>query len=146
VVGNAISTAGTALSSADMLYQVTKQMVLETVGQRQIISDDPELQAKIERLHEIKKDYEQLVKLGLVFCSQFDALAETMNLLGNQMFEMSLKETANARLNMNKVADAYRNTAKQENSYVNFVRTFYENISLFRDKALEDTFDTLKKV
>jgi len=144
VVGQAFSSTKNALSGADMLYQVTKQMVLESVGQGKQ-SDDPVLQAKIDKLNEIKNDYDQLVKLGTLYCNQFDAFADTMNALGNLMFEMSLKEQGTCRISMNKVADAYRATSKHENSYNNFVRTFYENIALFRAKALEDTLDTVKK-
>jgi len=133
-----------AWSSMGLLYQVTKQMVLETVGKTKP-DEDPKMQQQLDRLNEIKAHYEQLSKLGAQFCTQFDALADTSNLLGNHLFHMSLKEKGQCRENVLKLAEGYRTIFKNDQAYGAFIRSFYDNIALFKDKALEDTLETVKR-
>jgi len=137
------SAASSVLDGIDGFYTITKQYVLESLGKVKTTTD-PEFQSRLDKLHQIKKQYEEISSLGSSFFAQFAALNETMKQFGSKLTEIGVNEKEEFD-ELLKLGEAYRSVAKASEVDQPRVDRFSKTITAARTKAIDDTYETVKR-
>jgi hypothetical protein len=125
-------------------YKCTRQMVSEKLGKSQRTVLDPELDASIETLRDMKKKYELVLTCAQRMTAQFKQIVETQKALGNLFAELGQKAsdlndefTGNAELQKSLVQNA--------EILIDGLKLFTSNLETLCSKAMEDMLCTVQK-
>lgn len=123
-------------------YKCTKQIVNEKLGKTNR-TVDPELDASIENLRELKKKYENILALSKNLTSQFCNVLTTQKTLAESFAELAQKSPdLNEEFTSN--SEIQRSLIKHGETLINGIRTFTSNLNTLCSKTIEDTLITIR--
>eukprot|EP01125_Pyxidicula_operculata_P011272 TRINITY_DN3685_c0_g1_i1.p1 TRINITY_DN3685_c0_g1~~TRINITY_DN3685_c0_g1_i1.p1 ORF type:complete len:313 (-),score=65.36 TRINITY_DN3685_c0_g1_i1:113-1051(-) len=117
---------------------VTKQKVLETIGQAQA-NIDQETQVRIDKLTRITAQYDHLNSLLVQLTSNFKAFHESQKLLGESLYENGVKEDENIAESMRQAGEYHRKLDKPGLELIESLKKVQIVISTFKNAAIQDT-------
>jgi len=126
-------------------WALTKQRLLEHFG-RATVSKDSDLIEKLNKLEEIKSRYDRLLDIGFKYCDQLNSFLEIQAQFGAVCAVFSTKEVNHLQPIVEKISTSTRKVTKNyQEILVPALSTFLGSIVTFRQKALEDTLETVRK-
>eukprot|EP01119_Soliformovum_irregulare_P002834 TRINITY_DN13092_c0_g1_i1.p1 TRINITY_DN13092_c0_g1~~TRINITY_DN13092_c0_g1_i1.p1 ORF type:complete len:301 (-),score=87.63 TRINITY_DN13092_c0_g1_i1:38-940(-) len=126
------------------MFQVAKERVMEKMGKAHK-TEDPVLAEKIKKLDDVKQQYDKIIAVGKKYVEQTIALNNTTRSLGALFTTFSVNDTENTAGMMMMFGNAQSEIATQNEVILQKAERFFGTITTFRDKAIEDALETIKR-
>jgi hypothetical protein len=123
-------------------YKCTKQIVSEKLGKTQR-TIDPELEATINHLRELKKKYENILGLSNSLSLYFTNIVTTQRQLGDSFADLATKSPELIE-EFNANAQTQRNLARHADTLIRGINQFVASLNTLCTKTIEDTLITIR--
>jgi len=141
-----LNTSAKNMSNLETAYVATKQRVLEAIGSEPpALSENPDLNDKIERLYTQKVSYEKLIEMTTKYRNQFDEITQTQSQLGTFFLEASVKEKEELWKKLQKIGESHKSMSKYRDAHVKHYDQFIDTLTTFKEKAIADALASVKK-
>ncbi|CAF0705775.1 unnamed protein product [Brachionus calyciflorus] len=123
-------------------YKCTRQIVSEKLG-KSSRTVDPELEAQIENLREVKRKYEYVLSLATTLATNFQNTINTQKLLGETFAEMAQKSSELIdEFSIN--SETQRQLVRQGELLMNGLNHFTSSLKTLCHKTMDDTLLTIR--
>lgn len=124
-------------------YKCTRQMLAERMG-RGSRTVDLDLEARIEKLRDLRSRYENVTKLAQTLASQTAQVTQTQRLLGDVFADLSLK-TPELHEEFGFNAETQRFLSKNGESLLRSINSFTAGMNTLVNQTIEDTMINVKQ-
>ncbi|XP_048092696.1 arfaptin-1-like isoform X1 [Alosa alosa] len=124
-------------------YKCTRQMMAERLG-RGSRTVDLDLEARIEKLRDLRSRYENVTKLAQTLASQTGQVTQTQRLLGDVFADLSIK-TPELHEEFGFNAETQRFLSKNGEELLRSMNSFTAGMNTLVNQTIEDTMVTVKQ-